>query len=42
LKIKEYMIIFNKRKNNTSKMNLKVIFHILVAIFYNMFMKLFR
>ena len=42
LKIKEYMIIFNKRKNNKSKMNLKVIYHILVAIFYNMFMKLLR
>tara|TARA_B100001765_G_scaffold170375_1_gene113279 strand:- start:202 stop:441 length:240 start_codon:yes stop_codon:yes gene_type:complete len=42
LKIKEYMIIFNKRKNNKSKMNLKVIYHILVAIFYNMLMKLLR
>ena len=42
LKIKEYMIIFNKRKNNKSKMNLKVICHILVAIFYNMLMKLLR
>jgi len=42
LKIKEYMIIFNKRKNNKSKMNLKVIYHILVAIFYNMFIKLLR
>ena len=42
LKIKEYMIIFNKRKNNKSKMNLKVISHILVAIFYNMLMKLLR
>ena len=42
LKIKEYMIIFNKRKNNKSKMNLKVIGHILVAIFYNMLMKLLR
>ena len=41
-KIKEYMIIFNKRKNNKSKMNLKVICHILVAIFYNMLMKLLR
>ena len=41
-KIKEYKIIFNKRKNNKSKMNLKVIGHILVAIFYNMLMKLFR
>ena len=28
LKIKEYMITFNKRKNNKSKMNLKVIYHI--------------
>ena len=42
LKIKEYMITFNKRKNNKSKMNLKVICHILVAIFYNMLMKLLR
>ena len=42
LKIKEYMIIFSKRKNNKSKMNLKVICHIFVAIFYNMLMKLFR
>ena len=42
LKIKEYMIIFNKRKNNKSKMNLKVIFHIFVAIFYYMLMKLLR
>ena len=42
LKIKEYMIIFNKRKNNKSKMSLKVIFHILVAIFYYMLMKLLR
>ena len=41
-KIKEYKIIFNKRKNNKSKMNLKVIGHILVAIFYNMLMKLLR
>ena len=41
-KIKEYMIIFNKRKNNKSKMNLKVIYHILVAIFYSMLMKLLR
>ena len=42
LKIKEYMIIFSKRKNNKSKMNLKVICHIFVAIFYNMLMKLLR
>ena len=42
LKIKEYMIIFNKRKYNKSKMNLKVIFHIFVAIFYDMLMKLLR
>ena len=42
LKIKEYMITLNKRKNNKSKMNLKVIGHILVAIFYNMLMKLLR
>ena len=42
LQIKEYMIIFNKRKNNKSKMNLKVIYHILVAIFYNMLIKLLR
>ena len=42
LKIKEYMIIFNKRKNNKSKMSLKVIFHIFVAIFYYMLMKLLR
>ena len=41
-KIKEYKIIFNKRKNNKSKMSLKVIFHILVAIFYYMLMKLLR
>ena len=41
-KIKEYKIIFNKRKNNKSKMSLKVIFHILVSIFYYMLMKLLR
>ena len=41
-KIKEYKIIFNKRKNNKSKMSLKVIFHMLAAIFYYMFMKLLR
>ena len=41
-KIKEYKIIFNNRKNNKSKMSLKVIFHILVAIFYYMLMKLLR
>ena len=39
LKIKEYKIIFNKRKKNTSKMNLKVIYHLLIAIFYNKFLK---
>ena len=41
-KIKEYKIIFNKRKRNKSKMNLKVIFHIFVAIFYYILMKLLR
>ena len=41
-KIEEYKITFNMRKKNKSKMNLKVIFHIFVAIFYNMFMKLLR
>ena len=41
-KIKEYKIIFNKRKKNKSKMNLKVIFHIFVAIFYYILMKLLR
>ena len=42
LKIKEYIITFNKRKNNESKMNLKVIYHIIVAIFYNKFIKILR
>ena len=41
-KIKEYKIIFNMRKKNKSKMNLKVIFHIFVAIFYYILMKLLR
>ena len=41
-KIKEYKIIFNKRKRNKSKMNLKVIFHIFAAIFYYILMKLLR
>ena len=41
-KIKEYKIIFNMRKKNKSKMNLKVIFHIFVAIFYYTLMKLLR
>jgi len=41
-KIEEYKIIFNKRKYNKSKMNLKVIFHIFAAMFYYVFIKLLR
>ena len=40
-KIYEHRIIFDKRKNNKSKMNFIVIYHILIAIFYNLFRKLF-
>ena len=40
-KIYEYKIIFDKRKNNKSKMNFIVIYHILIAIFYNLFRKIF-
>ena len=39
-KIYEYKIIFDKRKNNKSKMNFIVIYHILIAIFYNLFRKI--
>ncbi len=38
-KIYEHKIIFDKRKNNRSKMNFIVIYHILIAIFYNLFRK---
>ena len=38
-KIYEHKIIFDKRKNNKSKMNFIVIYHILIAIFYNLFRK---
>ena len=40
-KIYEYKIIFVKIKNNKSKMNFTVIGHILIAIFYNLFRKIF-
>jgi len=39
-KIYEHKIIFDKRKNNKSKMNFIVIYHILIAIFYNLFRKI--
>ena len=39
-KIYEHRIIFDKRKNNKSKMNFVVIYHILIAIFYNLFRKI--
>tara|TARA_B100000029_G_scaffold316119_1_gene308515 strand:+ start:81 stop:797 length:717 start_codon:yes stop_codon:yes gene_type:complete len=41
-KIYEHTIVFDKRKNNKSKMNFLVIYHILIAIFYNFFLKLLR
>ena len=41
-KINEYKIVFDKRRKNKSKMNLKVIYHIMVAIFYNLFLRFFR
>ena len=39
-KIYEHRIIFDKRKNSKSKMNFIVIYHILIAIFYNLFRKI--
>ena len=41
-KIMEYIITFDKRKNNESKMNFKVIYYIVIAIFYNKLISLFR
>ena len=41
-KIHEHTIVFDKRRNNKSKMNFLVIYHILIAIFYNFFLKLVR
>ena len=34
LKIYEQKIIFEKRFNNKSKMNLKVLYHIIISVFY--------
>tara|TARA_Y100000590_G_C15646450_1_gene987057 strand:+ start:80 stop:796 length:717 start_codon:yes stop_codon:yes gene_type:complete len=42
LKIFEYSIIFNKRRNNKSKMNFKIIYHIFIAIFYYLLLKVVR
>ena len=41
-KIYEHTIVFGKRKKNKSKMNFLVIYHILIAIFYNFFIRLLR
>ena len=41
LKIKEFQIKFNKRHNNKSKMNLKVLYHIVCSIIYLFLKKIF-
>ena len=39
-KIQEYKIIFDKRINSVSKMNIKVLYYILISIFYKFTIKL--
>ena len=41
-KIHEHKIIFDKRRNNSSKMNLNILYHIILSIYYKLTIKLFR
>jgi len=42
LKIYEQTIIFEKRFNNKSKMNYKVLYHIIISIFYYFFLSIIK
>lgn len=39
IKIKDLLIKFDKRKNNSSKMSLKILFLLILSIFYKLFQK---
>lgn len=41
VKVQEFKIKFNKRNNNKSKMNLKVLYHVICSIIYHYFKKKF-